>query len=204
MAARRLKPGIFVIARQNRVRNRSLFAAFGAEMTMVPSEIVAHECLASLRAKHLARFLAHAYGRDDDWAAAADRPARAGGRAESPEVWSAILGKRDAPGLIDALGRLGRPATARRPRPRPGGPEPALPALPLLLVRSGEAIDAPEAGTELRPGDEILYAGTGWARRAMAETLLNVNTADYVLTGRAPASLLGRLLERRRPAEVRS
>ena len=59
MAARRLKPGIFVIARQNLVRNRSLFEAFGAEMTMVPSEIVAHECLASLRAKHLARFLAH-------------------------------------------------------------------------------------------------------------------------------------------------
>ena len=46
MAARQLKPGIFVILRQNRVRNRSLFEAFGAEMTMVPSEIVANECLA--------------------------------------------------------------------------------------------------------------------------------------------------------------
>ena len=28
-------------------------------MTMVPSEIVANECLASLRARHLSRFLAH-------------------------------------------------------------------------------------------------------------------------------------------------
>ena len=70
-------------------------------------------------------------------------------------------------------------------------------------MRSGEAIDAPEPGTELKAGDEILYAGAGWARRAMRETLLNVNTADYVLTGRAPASLLGRLLARE-PAGVRS
>ena len=204
MAARRLKPGIFVIARQNRVRNRSLFEAFKAEMTMVPSEIVAHECLASLRAKHLTRFLAHAYAQDDTWAARLIARLEPLVGREGPEVWSVILGKRDAPGLIDTLGRLGRPASLADLARDPADRDRALPALPLMLVRRGEAIDAPAAATELRPGDELLYAGTGWARRAMAETLLNVNTADYVLTGRAPASLLGRLLDRRQSAEVSS
>ena len=74
-----------------------------------------------------------------------------------------------------------------------------------MLVRSGAAIDRPEAATELRRGDEILFAGPDWAHRAMRETLLNANTAAYVLSGRAPTSLLGRLLERRQaPAASRS
>ena len=102
-------------------------------------------------------------------------------------------------------GASGEPASLADLARDPADRDRALPALPLMLVRRGEAIDAPAAATELRPGDELLYAGTGWARRAMAETLLNVNTADYVLTGRAPASLLGRLLDRgSRPASSRS
>ena len=98
MAARQLRPGIFVILRQNRVRNRSLFEAFGAEMTMVPSEIVANECLAWLRARHLSRFLALVHGRDNDWAA---------GLTERLEP---VVGRRE-PRLLD-----------RDPRPprRPG------------------------------------------------------------------------------------
>jgi voltage-gated potassium channel len=204
MAARRLKPGIFVIARQNQVRNRSLFEAFRAEMTMVPSEIVANECLACLRAKHLSRFLAHAYARGNDWAASLIERLEPVVGTESPDVWNAIIGRRDAPGLVDALARLGPRATLADLARDPADRSRALPVVPLLLLRNGAAIDGPEPATELRPGDEILYAGTEWARRAMRETLLNANTAEYVLTGRAPASLLGRLLERRQPAQVRS
>ena len=120
MAARQLKPGIFVILRQNHVRNRRLFEAFRPEMTMVPSEIVANECLACLRARHLARFLALAYRRDNDWAADLTERLQPLVGPESPDFWTAILGRRDAPGLVDAMARLGRPADPRRPRPRPG------------------------------------------------------------------------------------
>ena len=192
MAARRARPGIFVILRQNRASNRSLFEAFRAEMTMVPSEIVAKECLAALRAKHLSRFLALAYARDNAWAAAlTERLAPVFGEA-APDFWNAIVGRRDAPGLVDALGRLARPPRLAELALDPGDRSRPLPAVPLLLLRAGEAIDCPDPGTELRPGDEILFAGPEWARRAMRETLLNANTAAYVLTGRAPTSLLGR------------
>jgi Trk K+ transport system NAD-binding subunit len=196
MAARQLRPGIFVILRQNRVRNRSLFEAFGAEMTMVPSEIVANECLAMLRARHLSRFLALAHGRDNDWAAGLTERLEPVVGAASPDFWTAVLGRRDAPGLMDALARPGRPATLGDLLRDPADRSRPLPGVPLLLLRDGASIDCPAASTELRPGDEILFAGPDWARRAMRETLLNANTAAYVLTGRAPTSLLGRLLER--------
>lgn len=197
MAARQMRPGIFVIARQNRVRNRSLFDALGAEMTMVPSEIVANECLVSLRAKHLARFLAIAYTRDNDWAAAlTDRLQPVIGDVR-PDYWTAILGRRDAPGLMDALSRLPRPATLADLLRDPADRTRTMPGVPLLLLRNGAAIDSPDARTELRRGDELLFAGPPWARQAMRETLLNANTAAWVLTGHAPTSLLGRLVERR-------
>jgi 4-oxalomesaconate hydratase len=44
-------------------------------------------------------------------------------------------------------------------------------------------------------GDELLFAGRDAARRTMEQTLLNANTAEYVLTGRDRSnSLLARLL----------
>ena len=200
MAARQLKPGIFVIQRQNRMQNRSLFEAFAAEMTMVPSEIIANECVASLRARHLTRFLALAHARDNAWAAAlADRLERVVG-AEAPEFWHAIVSRRDAPGLLDAMARPGRAPALGDLLRDPADRSRPLPGVALLLVRPGGLADCPDAGTELRAGDEILFAGRDWARRAMRETLLNANTAGYVLTGREPRTLIGRLVDRREPA----
>ncbi len=53
MAARAANPDIFVIVRQNHVRNRPLFKALGAAMVMEPSQIIADECLSFLSARHL-------------------------------------------------------------------------------------------------------------------------------------------------------
>jgi hypothetical protein len=64
-------------------------------------------------------------------------------------------------------------------------------------VRDGQLTDLPAPSLELRPGDELLFAGTERARLRMRDTLLNANTAEYVLTGLSrPASVLGRLLSR--------
>jgi Trk K+ transport system NAD-binding subunit len=200
MAARELNPGIFTIVRQNRAQNRALFEAFGADMTMVPSEIVARTCLAGLRSPHLTQFLGLAYARDNAWAAqivGALAP-RVGGRA--PEFWSARIDAEAAPGLTDAIGRVAPAATLadlcrdRSDRSRP------LPCLPLLLVRDGVVRDLPPPDMALAPGDELLFAGPEHAWLRMRDTLLNANTAEYILTGRMrPSSVLGRLLARFAP-----
>ena len=196
MAARKLNPGIFVIARQNQARNRALFEAFGADMTMVPSAIIANECIARLRARHLASFFAIAHAKDDAWAAEATARLEPVVGGEAPVVWSLTVREADTPGLLDALRRTGavRLDDLRRD---PSDRNRRVDALPLLLVRKGERRPLPAGDTDLRPGDEILYAGRERARRAMDQTLLNANTAEYVLTGRdRPSSVLARLIDR--------
>ncbi len=199
MAARKLKPGIFVITRQNLARNHALFATFAAEMTMIPSEIVANECIARLRARHLAGFLAIAHREDDAWAAALTAQMEAVLGQGAPEVWSLTVREADSPGLLDALRRCGTVSLddlARDPADRSR----RIAAFPLLLVRDGERRPLPAGDTEIRPGDELLFAGRDRARRAMNETFLNANTAEYVVTGRdRPSSVLARLIDRLHP-----
>jgi Trk K+ transport system NAD-binding subunit len=203
MAARKLNPGIFVIVRQNRARNRSLFQVFDADMTMVPSEIIANECIACLRARHLSDFLGIAYARDNAWAAELiGRLEPVVGRG-SPELWSCALDAAEAPGLLDAL--AGAPATLRDLRRDTSDRDRQLPCVALLLARAGTRIELPPDATELAPGDELLFAGRDRARLAMLRMLRNANTAEYVLTGRDhTASLLGRLLGPAKPTPSRT
>ena len=194
MAARKLNPDVFVIARQNLARNGALFSAFKAEMTMIPSEIVANECIARLRARHLAGFLAIVQGEDNAWAAKVTAELEPLIGQATPAVWSFTVREADAPGLLDALRRV--PVRLDDLVRDPGGRDRRLDALPLLLVRDGARLPLPPGETEVRSGDELLYAGRDPARRAMLETLANANTADYVVTGRdRPSSLLARLID---------
>jgi Trk K+ transport system NAD-binding subunit len=195
MAARKLKPSIFVILRQNLARNRSLFRAFHAEMTMVPSEIIAHECLAILRTPHLSAFLALVHARDNAWAESVTARLEPIVGHGSPDFWSVALDPSAAGGLLDAVDRTGTPATLRGLTRDPADRRDSLPCTALLLVRGGALTELPAEATELRSGDELLFAGRDRARRTMLQTLLNANAAELALTGHDPAaSLLGRLL----------
>jgi Trk K+ transport system NAD-binding subunit len=196
MAARKLRPQIFLILRQNREHNRALFRALDADMIMVPSEIIADECIALLRARHLSSFLATACRRDNDWSAEVTTRLEPIVGPGSPAVWSVTLRESEAPGLLDAMKRAGR-ATLDDLGRDVADRGLHLDCLPLLLVRAGQRVELPPADTELRPGDELLYAGRERARRAMTQALRNANTAEYVLTGRdRPSSVLARLLDR--------
>ena len=196
MAARQLNPDIFVILRQNRARNRSLFKAFDAEMTMVPSEIIANECLACLRAKHLSSFLAMAYTRGNAWAETVTARLQPIVGHGSPDFWSCTLDTTEAPGLLDAMQRWRGQATLARPDPRHRRPGRALPCRALLLVRDGRSIELPRGHDRAarRRRDPLRRTANGRGRR-MLQTLRNANTADYVLTGRdRSSSVLARLL----------
>jgi voltage-gated potassium channel len=57
MTAKEVNPELFVVLRQNRVANEVLFDAYDADFTMVPSRIVARECLALITSPLLRRFL---------------------------------------------------------------------------------------------------------------------------------------------------
>ena len=57
MTAYELNPKLFVVIRKNRRHNDTLFKQFNADITMQPTEIIAHECLAHMIAPLLAQFV---------------------------------------------------------------------------------------------------------------------------------------------------
>lgn len=200
IAARQIRSGVFVILRQNLVGSRTLFDAFGADMTMVSSEIIANECLAILRTAHLSTFLRIVRARDDAWAQDIVERLRAIVGEHSPEFWSSAITPGDAPGLSDAMQRAGRPITLADLVRDSTDRDRRTACLPLLLIRAGAPIEVPGDDVELRMGDEVLFAGRTAARRNMFQTLRNANTAVYVLTGRdRTRGALWRRLDRHRP-----
>ena len=56
--ARRIKPDIFVMIRQNHVQDRALVEAARADVAFVQSDLMVHECLQLLKTPTLGRFIA--------------------------------------------------------------------------------------------------------------------------------------------------
>jgi Trk K+ transport system NAD-binding subunit len=184
IAARQMRSDLFVIVRQNLVGNRPLFEAFDANMTMIASEIIANECLAILRTRLLADFLRIVRGEDNAWARRVVERLRGELGEGSPEFWSFGLNGEEAPGLIDVMQRFAGPVTVHDLRRQIGDRGRTTKSLPVLLMRDGEPIVLPDDDCIVRPGDEILFAGTRDAHRDMRHLLRNANVAEYVMTGR--------------------
>ncbi|HET7669154.1 MAG TPA: NAD-binding protein [Burkholderiales bacterium] len=184
VTARELNPRLFTIVRQNAQANRALFEAFGADITMVSSEVIANECVALIRTPLLERFLAVVRRQPDAWAddVIARMQERLGNA--TPDLWSVTLSPAGAPAIAHgglALGELLRDSQDRDQR---------IAAFPLYLARGANPIVLPPEDTVLQPGDQLLFAGTPDARRGQWPILRNVNVRDYVLTGVQPGGWL--------------
>ena len=107
IAARRIKPDIFIISRQNLRSSRMLFTKFGANITMVPSEIIASQCIAALRTPLLADFLDAIKTKDDLWAFALSERLRDSVGVETPRFWSVAVDRNEAPGFIASATAIG-------------------------------------------------------------------------------------------------
>lgn len=183
MTARDLNPQLFTVVRQNQVANAPLFAAFDADATMIPSQVVAHEALAIIITPLLARFMAASRDlQDEDWAAGAcDRlVAQFGDRA--PYFWRAEATPKKAPALYSLLKsgeeiRIGTLLRDYRDR------EKRLDVLVMMLLREGDCTFFPSDDLPLRAGDALLMAGEAGMREAQEISLLNLNVLEYLLTG---------------------
>lgn len=196
VTARELNPKLFTIVRQNLQANRKLFEAYGADITMESSEIIAHECLAMVQTPLLARFLDVVRSESDAWADAVIARLRASIGTDAPEVWSVPLDAAHAPALLGKGLRIAIEDLRRDPRAR----EERLACEALYLARGASPLVLPAGDTVLQPGDRVLFAGTREAREAQWLMLRNVNVRDYVLTGvEAPGGWLWQRLSRAKP-----
>ncbi len=203
VTAHQMNPGLFTVLRQNHVANRALFDAFESDFTMVPSEIVAHECLAILTTPLLAPFLAAVRKADDAWAEALLQDVTSRFGWDVPAVWSVAINIAQAPSVYRLLMRhetrlklgdlLRAPVTDR----------PDLSCRALLLLREGDPPRLlPDEDQEVLLGDQLLFVGDETARKELGLTLFNAHTLKYVLTGLdSPGGLVWEWLAARRRKE---
>ncbi len=198
MTAREVNPDLFVVVRQNRVSNQVLFDACEADFTMVPSRIIARECLALLTSPLLSRFLQLVRAWPEARAATVAAAVETLMDQRVPLVWSVRLNAAEAPAVHKLLMMDERPLDLAALRRDPAAREERLPLLPLLLVRDDQDHEMPGDETSLQPGDHLLFAGTRAAKAAQNLTLDHRTVLDYVRSGRDTPGWLWGLLTRGR------
>jgi Trk K+ transport system NAD-binding subunit len=198
MTALEIKPDLFVVIRKNRRFNAPLFRQFNADITMQPSDIIAHECLAHLISPLLAQFLTLARSQSNAWAnQVISRLVDVVGEAV-PETWGVYLSGDEAPSITNLLGH-GKPVLLGTLMRDPSNRTLALPLVPLLLLRDNQVVLLPEPDMPLAIGDRILFCGKRNVKSALSILLFNRKALGYVMDGiDIPDGLLWRWLVARR------
>jgi Trk K+ transport system NAD-binding subunit len=183
VTARELNKNLFVILRQNHYSNRALFQAFESDITVVPSQIIAHECLALLSTPLLAPFLALIRERDEEWCTwLLERMTRRMGWTV-PEIWSERINLSRAPALYRRL-MHGETVTIDQLLRSHANRYEYIACEVLYMARdSTNPLAIPISTTPIRPGDELLLAGRPGARTAFELNISNEHALSYILTG---------------------
>lgn len=182
MMAKKLNPDIFVVARQNQGANDVLFDTFRADFSMVPTRIVAQECISVITTPLLSRFLAAIRQADERDSQALVERLESVCQGQVPEVWSVTLDQHDALAAHKAL--LSKAAlTVRHLLGNGARGEPSLPAIILMVERHGNVFLLPDDHFMLMPDDTILLAGLHVVRSLLKMTLSNANVLHFILTG---------------------
>jgi voltage-gated potassium channel len=185
-AARRINPGLFVAARQNRPASAPLFAAMRLDWLLVPAEVVAREIYAQLSSPLLWRLLQDMPARGDDWSAGMIDRLRAHCGDRLGDLWKITLSAGETPALMRWL--TAGDAKLDDLLKSPQNSERALPVVPMLVLRGDDAVLGPDADFTLEPDDQVLLVGDSASRRALHRTTIDHAVSDYVLHGHSVPS----------------
>src|SRR5574343_1790386 len=103
VTAKALNKDIFTVTRQNHAANQALFAASGADFTVLPGRIIARECIALLTAPLLARFLDRMRQLDEVQCRQLAERLHAECDGLTPVIWDNRLNAAEAPATWHAL-----------------------------------------------------------------------------------------------------
>ena len=184
--ARRVKPDIFVVIRQNHIQDRALIDAARANVTFVQSELMVHECLQLLKTPMLGRFISRLREAEPGVAAATIRRVRDEVGAGAPSAWIFECNVLQ-PGMFGAFFQSA-PASFRIAHllADPTDPQVRMPAAALMLERQGTFELLPDADLKLKPGDHILFVGDSSTRRLQRRYLAEPGTVSWTLSGTEP------------------
>jgi len=201
--ARRVKPGIFVVIRQNQMQDRALVDAARANIKFVQSDIMVNECLQVLKTPMLSRFIGRLRAGDRAQASAVLARVRKEVGDGSPHSWAFECDVLQ-PGMFFAFfQRIGEPFRIHQLLADPTNPGVRMRVTPLMLERDGRTELLPLEDTTLKPGDRILFAGDDVARRLQKRYLTEPGTVAWVCSGSEPArGFIFRWWEQRRRASA--
>lgn len=197
VTARQLNPEAFVIVRQSQHSHQPLFKSLRADITMVPSEIIAQECQAILTTPMLAPFLERLESEGNAWCDQVLQRLTARLGRQTPHVWSLRICEVETPALMRRLQagdsvHLGD--VLRNPSDRD---HPLRCEVLQIDRRDGQRLLIPDADVTLFPGDELLLAGQRSAQSSLLLTVNNGHALHHVLTGHdLPGGWIWRRLQR--------
>ncbi len=196
MTALELNPTLFVIIRKNKRHNEPLFQHFAADITMQPSDVIAHTCLSYMVSPMLATFLAAARDQGNAWANAVIAQLVAKLGEQVPDTWDITISATLAQAVC-ALIKQDVPPALKHILMNPAGQHrEEMPVVPLMLLRHGQKILLPELSTPLAIGDKLLFCGLDQAKSSQRYLLQDVKTLHYLVTGHEmPETWIGRWLK---------
>ncbi|UXY13962.1 NAD-binding protein [Chitiniphilus purpureus] len=199
--ARALNPKLFVVARQNLASNGILFRSFRPDVTVVRSEVMAHECLRTLTTPTLARFLELIHTRSEAWSAALMQELAQLADGKVPDTWVVEMDASHEAVVYALLANPSPPLTLQHLCSHPSARTRRLRCKPLLYLHAGREILLPPLDSPVAFGDRILFAGSPGARSAQRVILTHHPVLDYVRTGQEQPNswVFRRLAQARRP-----
>ena len=201
--ARRVKPDIFVVIRQNQMQDRALVEAARANIKFVQSDIMVNECLQVLKTPMLSRFISRLRAGDREQASAVLAHVRREVGDGSPHSWAFECDVLQ-PGMFFAFfQRPGASFRIQQLMADPTNPGTRMRVTPLMIERDGTHQLLPPEDMPLKPGDRILFAGDDVARRLQKRYLTEPGTVAWVCSGSEPArGFIFRWWEQRRRASA--
>ena len=184
MTARALNSDLFVILRQNRKENDPVIEAVGADMVMLPSQIIANQIRVLLGAPLQHQFVKLVLHQEDEWACELISRISALVARHAPEVWEVAFTEEDSHAVCAHV-RRGKLLTLADLMCDPRDRDSRLPCIPLMLLRHNERILLPDPGISVQKDDHLLFCGSHSGRDRMEWTLQNENALNYILTGEA-------------------
>ncbi len=182
MTALELNPNLFTVIRRNKRHNSKLFRQLNANITMQPTDIIAHECLAHLTAPLLAQFLALARLQSNEWANSLISRLVSVVGENVPETWCVTITPEDAPAVVSQLSD-GKRVNLEHLMLDPFNRNKLLPIVSLMIYQKRNHKLNPSMDIPVLPGDMVLMCGKPAARRALNHTLNNIKTLTYIIDG---------------------
>jgi hypothetical protein len=197
MTARALNRDLFVILRQNLKHNDSVIDAIGADMVMLPSDIIANRIRVLLGAPMQHQFVKMVLHQEDEWACQLISRISALVTRHGPEVWEVAFSELDSHAVCAHV-RHGDRLTLGELMTDPRDRSKKLPCIALMLHRHNDYMLLPEMDFKVQKDDHLLFCGSVYAQNRMHWTLQNENALNYILTGETrPEGWVWRRLRKR-------